>query len=98
MTTYFLGQVQINDPDEYQKYLQGFFPILEKYKGKFLAGGDNTEVIEGEWFSTRSIIIEFANRGDAMNWHESAEYQQLAEHRRNAATSNLVLVEGWGSH
>ena len=97
MSVYFLGQVQIEDPEEYQKYLQGFFPILEKYNGVFLAGGDNTEVIEGEWFSSRSIIIQFADRDEAMNWHHSDEYQQLAKHRRNSSTSNLVLVEGWGN-
>ena len=97
MSVFFLGQVQIENPDEYQKYLQGFFSILEKYNGVFLAGGDNTEVIEGEWFSTRSIIIQFADREEAMNWHDSQEYQQLAKHRWNSTTSNLVLVQGWGN-
>jgi uncharacterized protein (DUF1330 family) len=95
MSVYFLGQVQIEDPNEYQKYLQGFFPILEKFHGVFLAGGDNTEVIEGEWYSSRSIIIQFANRDEAMNWHDSPEYQRLAEHRWKSTTSNLVLVRGW---
>ncbi len=97
MSVYFLGQVQIENPDGYQKYLQGFFSILEKYNGVFLAGGDNTEVIEGEWFSTRSIIIQFADREEAMNWHDSQEYQRLAKYRWNSTTSNLVLVQGWGN-
>ena len=95
MSVYFLGQVQVEDPDEYQKYLQGFFPILDKYQGEFLAGGDNTEVIEGEWFSSRSIIIRFKGRDEAMAWHDSPEYQELAQHRLKSATSNLVLVQGW---
>jgi uncharacterized protein (DUF1330 family) len=94
MTVYLLAQIEIEDPDEYRQYLDGFFPVFEKFNGEFLASDPATEVIEGEWAYPRTAIMKFPSEEDAKAWHDSAEYQQLARHRWASARSNLVMVRG----
>jgi uncharacterized protein (DUF1330 family) len=38
--------------------------------------------------------MKFPSLDHARRWHEDSDYQALAEHRRQAARANLVLVEG----
>ncbi len=50
MSAYMVAQIEVNDPDEYQKYLAGFLPIFERYGGQLLVTSNiETEVTEGEW-------------------------------------------------
>lgn len=95
MSAYMVGQLRINDPKEYQKYLAGFLPIFERYGGELLATTKSeTEVIEGEWAYPRTVIMKFPSVEDAHCWHQDPDYQALAEHRRRSAETNLVLVQG----
>ena len=95
MTVYLLAQIEIQDPVEYQIYLDGFFQIFEKYNGKFLGSDPDTEVIEGEWSYPRTAIMAFPSEAEARAWHDSDEYQQLAKYRWASARSNLVMVQGY---
>ena len=95
MSAYMVAQVQIDDPDEYQKYLAGFLPIFERYGGKLLVTTKfETEVIEGEWAYPRTVIMKFPSLDHAHRWHNDPDYQVLAEHRWRSSQANLVLVEG----
>ena len=92
MTVYLIAQIQIEDPDEYQKYLDGFFPIFEKYNGEFIASDPDTRIIEGEWVYPRTALMRFPSEQEAQAWHDSKEYQQLVRHRWNSSRANLVMV------
>jgi uncharacterized protein (DUF1330 family) len=95
MSAYMIAQIDIHDPDGYQAYLAGFMPIFERYGGELLATSKGeTEVIEGDWATPRTVIMKFPSLDHARRWHEDPDYQALAEHRRQAARANLVLVEG----
>ena len=91
MSAYMVAQIDIHDPDGYQAYLAGFMPIFERYGGELLATSKGeTE----EWATPRTVIMKFPSLDHARRWHEDSDYQALAEHRRQAARANLVLVEG----
>ncbi len=95
MSAYMVGQLRINDPDEYGKYLAGFLPIFERYGGELLATTKaETEVIEGEWAYPRTVIMKFPSVEHAHRWHEDPDYQTLVEHRHKSADANLILVPG----
>ena len=94
MSVYYIAQIKIEDSNEYQNYLNGFFPIFEKYNGEFLASNPDTEVVEGEWAYPRTALMKFENEEDARTWYSSSEYQELAKHRHASAKSNLVLIHG----
>ena len=95
MSAYMIAQIDVHDPEEYQKYLAGFFPIFEKYGGELLATSKGeTEVIEGAWSLPRTVIMKFPSVERARAWVDDPDYQALAKHRHRSAKANLVLVEG----
>ena len=95
MSAYMIAQIQIDDPDEYKNYLAGFMPIFQRYGGELLATtGCETEVVEGEWAYSRTVIMKFPSVEQAQDWHHDPDYQRLAEPRHRAARANLALVHG----
>jgi uncharacterized protein (DUF1330 family) len=94
MKSYFIAQITINDPKEYEKYLQGFDSIFEKYKGKVLAVDDNPTALEGEWNHTRCVLMEFPNEEELKEWYYSPEYKELVKYRFKASNSDTFIIHG----
>ncbi|MDX1512727.1 MAG: DUF1330 domain-containing protein [Gammaproteobacteria bacterium] len=95
MSAYVVTQVEIHDRKEYQKYLDGFLLVSDKYGGELLTtSGHETLVLEGEWAYPRTVIMRFPSVDAARNWYQDPEYQKLSEHRYRASSANMVLVEG----
>ena len=94
MPYYFIAQIKITDPVEYQKYLDSAGEVFSKYKGMYLAVDNNPLVLEGSWDYTRTVIIQFESKTDFENWYNSKEYQNILKHRLAGAICDTVLVEG----
>ena len=94
MAHYIIAEITIVDREEYSKYEQGFMEIFSQYNGKMLAVDENVHLLEGEWPATRTVIVEFPNKEDALDWYSSEPYQQLAKHRFAASEGNLIIVKG----
>jgi uncharacterized protein (DUF1330 family) len=95
MSAYVIGQLHINNPQEYQEYLNGFLPCFERHGGQLLATSkQETEVLEGDWALPRTVLMRFPNTEAARAWYTDPEYQELAKIRHRTADANLVLVEG----
>lgn len=91
---YFVANININDLNEYQKYVDKVDGVFSKYKGKYLALDDNPEVLEGKWKYTRSVIVSFETKLDFDNWYNSKEYQEILKYRLNAAECDTILIKG----
>ena len=59
-----------------------------------VGNNENREIIEREWPYTKTVVIRFPSTEKAKGWYESPEYQEVAQHRFNATTTNLILIEG----
>jgi uncharacterized protein (DUF1330 family) len=94
MSCYFIAQITINDNTEYQKYLDGFDAVFEKYQGKVVMVDENPDVLEGNWAYSRIVMIRFPDKAEARRWYDSEEYQALARYRWNAARADIILAEG----
>jgi len=94
MACYLIAQINVRDRQGYKKYLDGFNEVFKKYKGIIMAADNDPAVLEGEWPFQRTVLIRFPDAAEARRWHESPEYQKLAEVRKRASDSNIVLVEG----
>jgi uncharacterized protein (DUF1330 family) len=93
MKCFFIAQININDQDEYDKYLAGFDRIFDRYRGEVLAVNDQVTILEGNWPYGRTVVIQFPDKKEALKWYNSAAYQELAKHRRQAASTNIILVQ-----
>jgi len=94
MKHYFLAQIKIHDPDEYEKYLEKFDDIFARFKGEFLAIDESPIILEGNWDYTKSVLIKFASKRDFKDWYYSDDYQEILKHRLNAAECDTILTKG----
>lgn len=94
MIHYFVAQIRVHSPDEYQKYLDKFDDIFSKYNGEFLAIDDTPVLLEGSWSYTKSVLIKFNSKEEFEAWYYSNDYQKILKHRLNASVSDTILIEG----
>jgi uncharacterized protein (DUF1330 family) len=94
MKCFFIAQINIHDQAEYDEYLAGFDQVFDRFRGEVLAVDDNSTTLEGNWPYRRTVLIQFPDKREALRWYHSTDYQKLAKHRWQAASANIVLVEG----
>ena len=95
--------ITVNDTIMYEQYRIKVEPIIKKYGGKYLvrSGGmafdkdPNKKVIpgEGNWNPDRLIILEWNSMEELQKFINSAEYQKVAELRKNSALTKSVIVK-----
>lgn len=91
---YWIGQVDVTDPEAYKAYVQENSVAFSKYGGRFLVRGGTSQIVEGQGRSRR-IIIEFADYETALACYRSPEYAKAIAMRGGAAIADLVVVEGY---
>lgn len=90
---YWIARVDVQDPDQYDKYRAVVADPLKPFNGRFLVRAGSQEVREGV-SRARTIIIEFPSYQDAVSCYESPAYQAVKELRLGAAEIDLLIVEG----
>jgi len=95
MPAYLIADVDIADQDTYQTYTTQVPPILHQYGGRFLVRGGKTEVVEGEWRPSRLVVLQFDDAAAARRFYNSKEYQAIIEFRHRAASTRMILAEGY---
>lgn len=97
MAAYVIVGVDVDDPDAYSTYSRDVPATVEAHGGRFLVRGGDWTTLEGEWPSSRIVVLEFPSVEHATAWHESPEYQAILPIRQqNAKTHFMVAVEGAG--
>jgi len=94
MKYYFVANIRINDPSEYQKYIDKAGEVFKQYNGKYLVVDGTPEVLEGAWDYTRLVVIQFDSREDFEAWYHSEDYQEILKYRLSAADCNTILAKG----
>ncbi|UKW31687.1 MULTISPECIES: DUF1330 domain-containing protein [Streptomyces] len=56
--------------------------------------GGTPEAVEGDWPSSRLIVIEFPDMERIRRWYASPEYTRAREIRRTAVRLRMVFAEG----
>ena len=65
---YLIAQIEIADRETYTKYEAGFMDIFLAYKGRMLSVDEGAQLLEGEWSYTRTVLVEFPSKEDALDW------------------------------
>jgi len=94
MSVYAIAQLWIHDPARYGRYVERFMDVFKNYKGRVLAADESPVVFEGPWDGSKVVVLSFPDEASFRDWAESAEYQEIAEDRKAAARSVIVMVHG----
>jgi uncharacterized protein (DUF1330 family) len=94
MSAYIVVEVNVKDPERYEKYKNMVAPTLIPYRGRFVARGGTVEALEGDWHPARFVIIEFDSAERARAWWSSHEYAPAKKLRQETADTRMILVHG----
>lgn len=97
MSAYIMVMVDVNDMEQYKKYMALSPAIVAKYGGKFLTRGGRSEVLEGDADPRRKVLLEFPDYEAVLAFYNSAEYQAAKAVREGAATGSFIALEGLDS-
>jgi uncharacterized protein (DUF1330 family) len=93
---YLLVEIKVTDALAYEAYKQLAGPAVAQYGGRYLARGGSVDVLEGAWSRPeRLVIVEFESVEQARKFYDSPEYRAAREVRQDAASMNMLVVEGF---
>jgi uncharacterized protein (DUF1330 family) len=91
---YWIGRVDVHNPEGYQSYTANNPAIFQKFGGKFIVRGGKFEAPEGTPRS-RNVVIEFPDYATALACYNSPEYQANIKLRLPHAAADIVIIEGY---
>jgi len=97
MPAYVIVDIDVRDPETYEKYKALAPASIAAHGGRYVARGGAVEVLEGDWKPGRLVLLEFESLEKAKQWAESPEYAAAKALRHRASKANMVAVEGLNS-
>ena len=94
MKAYLIAHIEVTNPELMEKYRELVPKIVAKYQGKYLVRGGDSEILEGDYFKHRIVLLEFPSRQQANNFYNSEDYAPLKMLRIEAGNNSSVLVDG----
>ena len=94
MPAYVIVEIDVIDPVGYEEYKKLASATVEKYGGKYIVRGGQTEVLEGNWKPKRIVVLQFESAERAKAWLNCEEYREPRKMRHCTARINMILVEG----
>lgn len=91
---YWIGHVDVADPEGYKAYMTADMAAFGKFGGRFLVRGGTREVVEGK-VRARTVVLEFPSYQAARDCYRSPDYQAAAALRKGKAEADLIIVEGY---
>jgi len=95
MAAYVIVEVNIHDPEAYEGYKLLTPAAVAAYDGRFVVRGAQSESLEGDWNPQRVVVLEFPSVERAKEWWHSPEYAEAKSIRQRAATTKMLVVEGF---
>ena len=94
MSAYVIFQIHSShDVDALQRYRKAAHPTITAHQGRVLVARGRQKALEGK-MAPETVVLEFADFDAAVNWYESAAYQEAAKIRAFAADVDAYIVDG----
>ena len=91
---YWIGHVDIADPDGYKAYMAANAAPFGQFGGRFLVRGGTREVVEGQ-VRGRTVVLEFPSYDAALACYRSPDYQAAKRLRDGKSQLDLFIAEGY---
>ncbi len=91
---YWIGRVDVHNPEAYKNYVAANGAAFAKYGGRFLVRGGPFVAVLGT-SRQRNVVIEFPTYEAALACWSSPEYKKAHKLRLNASMGELIIIEGY---
>jgi len=95
MTAYLIANIEVTDPEAFERYRAEVPRVIAAHGGRYLVRGGAQTPLEGTLPLKRLVILEFPSMAAAQAFYASPDYGPLLELRLASAKSDVVLVEGY---
>lgn len=90
-----IASYDIVDPKEYESYVPGVIPLLQKHGARVIVADYGVQVLEGEKRSVH-VVIQFDSEEAALRWYHDPAYEPVRKLRLDSCTNHsLVLARQW---
>ena len=90
---YVIAHATVTNPEKWAEYVAKSKIALDKFEGRPIVRGGQSEVIEGRG-TARNVILEFPSYAHAQGYATSPEYAAAKVLRQGAGTIDITIVEG----
>ena len=94
MPAYVIADVEVTNPELFEEYRKLVPATIEAYGGRYIVRGGDSEVVEGGWTPSRTVVIEFESFEQAKAWHSSEMYAGPKQMRIDSTNSSVIIVDG----
>jgi uncharacterized protein (DUF1330 family) len=91
---YWIAHVDVRNAEAYARYRVANAEAFHKYGARFLIRAGDFEQVEG-CSRGRHVVLEFKDYATALACYRSPEYQRAILLRREAADTDLIVIEGY---
>jgi uncharacterized protein (DUF1330 family) len=91
MAAYMLASFDVADLSEYEGYVPGMMPILQKYNPEILVADYSCKALEGESRGV-NVVIKFESEEILMAFYNDPEYRPFKEKRLRSTTNGTLLL------
>lgn len=97
MPAYILANIEVTDPEGFERYRAAVPAVIAKFGGRYRVRGGASEVVEGAYPGHRFVVLEFPDLATAEAFWASPDYAECRKLRAGAAEMNVAIVEGYPS-
>ena len=90
---YWIGHIDIHEPEKYGPYMAAAASSIAAFGGRYLVRGGRNEVPEGTARS-RHVVVEFASYDQAKACYDSDQYRAARKLREPYSTGDIIVIEG----
>tara|TARA_A100001388_G_C28624964_1_gene429444 strand:- start:498 stop:785 length:288 start_codon:yes stop_codon:yes gene_type:complete len=90
---YWIVRANVNNQEEYLKYIKKATKVVESFNGKFLVRGGKQKELENSGYE-RTVIVQFNSYNDALKSYNSKEYQDALRHVKQSSNRLFAIAEG----
>ena len=90
---YWIGRVDVSNPDAYKNYVAANAAAFSKYGARFLVRGGGFRVAEGG-SRDRNVVVEYKDLATAKACYQSPEYQAAKAIRQRCSEADFIIIEG----
>lgn len=84
--------IEVKNTDEYKKYIQLITPSVLNRGGQYLVRGGSPETLDGDWVSSRMVVMQFPSKEIAKSWLNAPELAEIHNMRRNNSSKCNMIV------
>ena len=90
---YVIAHATVTNPEKWAEYVAKSKIALDKYEGKPIVRGGQSQVMEGNG-TARNVVLEFPSYEHAKGYATSPEYAEAKALRQGAGSIDITIVEG----